>query len=58
MTNYINYAQMSPIQRLAFNKSGYADEEFKMSESEWQDMLESVLSKEVVQKQDYEMEGV
>lgn len=50
---YINYKLMSPQQRQVFNATGYADKECVMSKSEWEDMLETLVGHQQVQKQSF-----
>lgn len=51
MNKYINFAAMSPQQRQVFNSTGYADKEYLMSKIEWEDMLETLVGHQQVQKQ-------
>lgn len=44
MTTFINYTKMSPLQQHQFNKTGYADKEFVMSQDDFNMLLDEIVA--------------
>lgn len=46
MTQFINYQQMDATQKLVFNKTGWADEKFQITEQEFNLMMDEIVLKQ------------
>ena len=51
MTTYIHYTKMSPLQQHLFNKTGYADKEFVMTQDDFNMLVDEIVHKQVMQQQ-------
>jgi len=52
MTSYINYGQMSSLERHVFQSTGECDKQFHMGESEFNQMIDEMVHKQVMQQQE------
>lgn len=50
MTNYINYSAMSSLERHVFQSSGECSAEFHMGESEFNQMVDEMIKKQMQQQ--------
>lgn len=51
MTNYINYSMMSSLERHVFQSTGKCDKQFHMGESEFNQMVDEIVNRQVIQQE-------
>lgn len=51
MTNYINFSMMSSLERHVFQNTGECDKQFHMGESEFNQMVDEIVNRQAIQKE-------